>query len=277
MTVELIETHKSFEGWQNRYRHQSKVLNCTMEFSLYLPTQVAESSTPLVWWLTGLSGSDENFSTKSGFQSYASQHGLAVVIPDTSPRGEDVADDDNYDLGQGASYYINAKEEPWRKHYQMYDYITEELTEIVHDLVPNFNGSETIMGHSIGGYGAMMIGLKNPDRFKAISAFAPATNITQVPWGIKAFSHYLGEDKNDWKEWDPIYLLKQATALPKILITQGADDQFYQEQLLADKFLTLAEQKGFSVDYQLEEGHDHSYYTIATYIDQHLAFHKKNI
>ncbi len=195
-------------------------------------------------------------------------------MPDTSPRGEDVPEGDNWDIGTGAGFYINATEEPWNKHFKMYDYLTQELPEIVHEIIPNFNGQEAIMGHSMGGYGALLIGMKNPDRFTSISAFAPITNPTQVPWGQKAFTTYLGEDESKWKEWDPVELIKAADDLPPVYITQGTADDFYEVQLVEDTFLAAAE--GKDVTYETKEGYDHNYYFIATFVEDHIDFHHKH-
>ncbi|WP_244244744.1 S-formylglutathione hydrolase [Marinilactibacillus kalidii] len=275
MAITLVETHQSFKGEQRKYRHHSDVLNCEMDFSLYLPLASEHQPTSLIWWLSGLTCTDNNFSQKSGFQKAASENDVAVVIPDTSPRGESVADDDSYDLGKGASFYVNATQAPWSEHYQMYRYLTEELPEVVHALIPDFSGKESIMGHSMGGHGAMMIGLKQADRFKSISAFAPILTPTQVPWGEKAFTAYLGKDKNTWLEWDSTHLIKQADVVPPILITQGTNDQFYKEQLEEATFMEAA--KGKAVQYRLENGHDHSYFTIATFIEEHIQFHMNHL
>lgn len=277
MTAILINSKKSFGGWHNQYQHHSKTLSCEMSFNLYLPKNENHQPISLIWWLTGLGGSDANFSTKAGFQYFADKYQVAVAIPDTSPRGEDVPNVEGYDLGQGASYYINATQALWQANFQMYDYITQELSDIIHGLVPYFDGNESIMGHSIGGYGALMIGLKNPQRFKAISAFAPATNITQAPWGIKAFTNYLGANQADWQAWDPIQLLVEANEVAPILITQGDADEFYPEQLDEKAFLKAAADNRRTVTYNSESGYDHSYYTIATFIGQHFAFHDNHL
>lgn len=271
MTIKLLETHRVFKGEQRKYSHYSTVLNCDMVFSLYLPEASEKQPTPLIWWLSGLTCTDDNFSQKSGFQKAASDQAVAVVIPDTSPRGEDVPDENRYDLGKGAGFYIDATQEPWAKHYQMYSYLTEELPEIIHHLIPDFSGKESIMGHSMGGHGALVLGLKQAQRFKAISAFAPIMTPSEVPWGQQAFSAYLGTDEESWKEWDATYLIKQVEQAPPLLITQGTNDQFYDEQLKEDTFLKAAE--GKNVQYQAEVGHDHSYFTIATFIKKHIQFH----
>lgn len=276
MTLEMIASNRAFGGEHRKYRHFSKTLQCDMTFSLFLPSNEEGQEIPLVWFLSGLTCTDDNFSQKSGFQRLAEQHQVAVLIPDTSPRGEDIADDDAYDLGQGAGFYLNATQEPWANHYKMYDYLVNELGQLAADLIPHFAGQESIMGHSMGGHGALVIGLKNANRFKAISAFAPILNPSQVPWGIKAFTTYLGENEEAWKEWDAAELIKDVDA-PSILITQGSQDEFYPEQLDESHFLENAKENGQAVNYQKVEGYDHSYYFIATFLEEHFAFHKQHL
>ena len=271
MSVELIEAHRSFGGEMRKYRHFSKAMKVDMIFSLFVPEVAEGKKLSLVWWLSGLTCTDDNFSQKSGFQQYAAKNELAFVMPDTSPRGEAVADSEAWDLGTGASFYLNATEAPWAEHYQMYTYLTEELPHVVYDLLENYSGKESIMGHSMGGHGALILGLKNPQRFKAISAFAPITHPTQVPWGQKAFSSYLGSDESLWQEWDATILLQTANDLPPILITQGDADNFYEVQLKEQAFLKAA--VNHDVHYQVEAGYDHSYFTIATFIGEHIQFH----
>lgn len=271
--VEVVEKHKSFGGWQVKYSHQSKVLNCQMNFELFIPQ--GDEPTALVWFLAGLSSTEDNFTTKSGFQKYAAKHHLAFVMPDTSPRGDQVPEGDNWDIGTGAGFYINATEEPWSDHYHMYDYITKELPEVVYDLLPNFSGKEAIMGHSMGGYGALMIGIKNPDRYESISAFAPVTNPTQVPWGQKAFTTYLGDDESQWAEWDTVKLAKEAQDVPPILIYQGTGDGFYEVQLQPETFLEAA--KDLDLTYNKHEDYDHNYFFISTFVEDHIDFHAKHL
>ena len=274
MKVEIVETHQSFGGKQVKYKHLSQTLKSEMTFSLYLPDGAsATNQTPIIWWLSGLTCTDDNFSQKAAFQKYAAEHHVAFAIPDTSPRG-DAADSEDWDLGQGAGFYLNATQAPWKEHYQMYDYVMKELSEIVHSLVPYFSGKESIMGHSMGGHGALVLGLKNPERFSAISAFAPISNPSNVPWGQKAFTAYLGEDTATWREWDATEILKKlGKDHAPILVTQGMDDNFYEVQLREAAFLAAAEQAGGDVVYKKETGHDHSYYTIATFIEEHINFH----
>lgn len=273
MTLKLIETHLAFGGEQRKYRHVSTVLQCEMTFSLYLPSNKEGKEIPLIWWLSGLTCTDDNFSQKSGFQRLADKHQVAVIMPDTSPRGEEVADDEGWDLGQGAGFYVNSTQAPWSKNYQMYTYITEELATIAKTLVPHFSGKESIMGHSMGGHGALVIGLRNTAKFKAISAFSPITNPMQVPWGMKAFTTYLGDDQATWQAWDASELIKEANNLP-VLIMQGSKDGFYETQLDATSFLKNAAATNKTVHYQMKEGYDHSYFFISTFLEEHFDFHR---
>ena len=275
VSLKLIEKRRSFGGEQCKYTHYSEVLQCEMTFSIYLPSNQEKKKIPLIWWLSGLTCTDDNFSQKSGFQRLAEKHQVAVMIPDTSPRGEHVADDEGWDLGKGAGFYVNATQDPWAKHYQMYTYIVEELATIASTLVPHFSGEESIMGHSMGGHGALVIGMKNKARFKAISAFSPILSPSRVPWGIKAFTTYLGEDQVSWKEWDASELVKEA-GMPPILITQGTEDHFYPEHLDETYFLKNAGENNQVVDYEKKEGYDHSYFFIATFLEEHFSFHMKN-
>ena len=275
VSLKLIEKRRSFSGEQCKYTHFSEVLQCEMTFSIYLPSNKEKKKIPLIWWLSGLTCTDDNFSQKSGFQRLAEKHQVAVMIPDTSPRGEHVPDDDGYDLGKGAGFYVNATQDPWAKNYNMYTYIVEELAIIASTLVPHFSGEESIMGHSMGGHGALVIGMKNATRFKAISAFSPILSPSRVPWGIKAFTTYLGEDQVSWKEWDASELVKES-GMPPILITQGTEDNFYPEQLDETYFLKNAGENNQVVDYEKKEGYDHSYFFIATFLEEHFSFHMKN-
>lgn len=272
-TLELLEKHVVFDGTQYKYRHDSHTLGCPMTFSLFLPNKETFEQPPLLWWLSGLTCTDDNFTHKAGAQQAAARLGVAMIMPDTSPRGEDVADSEDWDLGQGAGFYLNATKQPWAAHYQMYDYITKELSAIARDQF-QLTGPEFISGHSMGGHGALVIGLRNAERFTSISAFAPIVNPMEVPWGIKAFSEYLGSNKENWKEWDATELLKQHTGkhIP-VMIDQGDADSFYDKQLQPSKIAAIAEEKNYPLTVRIQPGHDHSYYTIASFIEEHLEFH----
>ncbi|EGT5207969.1 TPA: S-formylglutathione hydrolase [Cronobacter sakazakii] len=275
--MELLEEHRCFGGLQQRWRHDSRVLNCQMTFSIYLPPD-AQTLPPVVWWLSGLTCSDENFTTKSGAQRVAAELGLALVMPDTSPRGDAVADDAGYDLGKGAGFYLNATETPWAAHYRMFDYLSEELPQV---LAENFTlaPKAAISGHSMGGHGALIMALKNPGRFSSVSAFAPIVNPAGVPWGKKAFAAYLGEDENLWRAWDSCALMEQASAENAIptLIDQGDNDPFFGEQLQPERLDEAARKAGWPLTLRMQPGYDHSYYFIATFIEEHLRFHAEHL
>ncbi|MCK7450897.1 S-formylglutathione hydrolase [Enterobacter chengduensis] len=273
--MELLEEHRCFEGRQQRWRHDSTTLNCAMTFSIFLPPT---ENPPVLFWLSGLTCNDENFTTKAGAQRIAAELGIALVMPDTSPRGDEVADDAGYDLGKGAGFYLNATEQPWARHYRMYDYIRDELPALIQS---EFAVSErcAISGHSMGGHGALILALKNPGKFTSVSAFAPIVNPTQVPWGQKAFTHYLGEDEQKWQEWDSCALMlasDSANAIP-MLIDQGDADQFLAGQLQPAVFAEAARQKDWPLTLRIQPGYDHSYYFIASFIEDHLRFHAEHL
>ncbi|WP_460211486.1 S-formylglutathione hydrolase [Escherichia coli] len=272
--MEMLEEHRCFEGWQQRWRHDSSTLNCPMTFSIFLPPPRDHTPPPVLYWLSGLTCNDENFTTKAGAQRVAAELGIVLVMPDTSPRGEQVANDDGYDLGQRAGFYLNATQPPWATHYQMYDYLRDELPALIQS---QFNVSDrcAISGHSMGGHGALIMALKNPGKYTSVSAFAPIVNPCSVPWGIKAFSTYLGEDKNAWLEWDSCALMYASNAQDAIptLIDQGDNDQFLADQLQPAVLAEAARQKAWPMTLRIQPGYDHSYYFIASFIEDHLRFH----
>ncbi|QLN19756.1 S-formylglutathione hydrolase [Escherichia coli] len=272
--MEMLEEHRCFEGWQQRWRHDSSTLNCPMTFSIFLPPPRDNAPPPVLYWLSGLTCNDENFTTKAGAQRVAAELGIVLVMPDTSPRGEQIANDDGYDLGQGAGFYLNATQAPWATHYRMYDYLRDELPTLIQS---QFNVSDrcAISGHSMGGHGALIMALKNPGKYTSVSAFAPIVNPCSVPWGIKAFSTYLGEDKNAWLEWDSCALMYASHAQDAIptLIDQGDNDQFLADQLQPAVLAEAARQKAWPMTLRIQPGYDHSYYFIASFIEDHLRFH----
>lgn len=271
--VNQIARHKMFGGFHERYSHQSQSTGTEMHFAIYLPPTVEQGQrVPVLYFLSGLTCNDENFSTKAGAQRYAAEYGLALVMPDTSPRGDHVADDDAYDLGQGAGFYVDATQAPWQAHYRMYSYIVEELPKLIEANFP-VTQQRSIFGHSMGGHGALMIALRNAERYAAVSAFAPIVNPSQTPWGRKAFTAYLGEDQASWQAYDSCQLVAQAETKLAILIDQGLADNFYPEQLQAETFVQAAKQQGFNVQLNLHEGYDHSYYFIISFIEKHIQFH----
>ncbi|WP_447729065.1 S-formylglutathione hydrolase [Pseudoxanthomonas suwonensis] len=270
--MERIEHRACFGGWQDVYRHASKVLGCTMTFAIYLPPQAAGRSVPVLYWLSGLTCTEQNFITKAGAQRYAAEHGIAIVCPDTSPRGEDVADAEGYDLGKGAGFYLNAIREPWARHYHMHDYVVHELPALVEANFP-VTAERAISGHSMGGHGALVCALRNPGRYRSVSAFSPIVAPSQVPWGEKAFSAYLGEDRAAWRQWDACELLREAGEKLPLLVDQGSDDEFLEGQLRPQLLQAAADAAGHPLTLRMQPGYDHSYYFIASFIGEHVAHH----
>ncbi|KHS81282.1 S-formylglutathione hydrolase [Pectobacterium brasiliense] len=273
-SLELLEEHRMFGGWQQRYRHVSETLNTAMTFSIYLPPTQDDTPPPVLYWLSGLTCNDENFTTKAGAQRVASELGLVLVMPDTSPRGDGVADDAGYDLGQGAGFYVNATQAPWAAHYRMYDYISSELPALIQQHF-NVNRRQSISGHSMGGHGALMLALRNPDQFQSASAFAPIVNPSQVPWGRKAMTAYLGEDETQWLQYDSCHLLANSQKKLPMLVDQGDCDQFLPDQLQPAKLEELASQYDWPLTLRTQSGYDHSYFFIASFIEDHLRFHAR--
>ncbi|KOO12993.1 S-formylglutathione hydrolase [Vibrio xuii] len=273
MTIENISQAKVAGGWHKQYTHDSVTLNCNMRFAIFLPPNASKTKpVPVLYWLSGLTCTDENFMQKAGAFRRAAELGIAIVAPDTSPRGEGVADDEGYDLGQGAGFYLNATQEPWSRHYHMYDYVTEELPALIEANFP-VSDVKSISGHSMGGHGALTIGLKNAQRYRSISAFSPISNPMQCPWGQKAFNAYLGNDFETWKQYDASELLKQAQAKLPILVDQGDADSFLVEQLKPEMLQAAAKEHDSDVEVRIQPGYDHSYYFISSFIDDHLEFH----
>jgi S-formylglutathione hydrolase len=277
--LELVAANKSFGGWLKRYKHHSKVLGCEMIFAIYLPPAAEEQDVPLLWWLSGLTCTDENFMQKAGAHGTAAELGLAIVCPDTSPRGTDLpGEHDSYDFGSGAGFYVNATEAPWNRHYRMYDYVTEELPALVARHFP-LNGQQSISGHSMGGHGALVCALKHPERYASVSAFAPIANPTQCPWGEKALGGYLGDDREAWEEWDACELIATGAPAPaEIKVDQGEADNFYQDGQLRPEALEAACKKaGVPLTLRMLPGYDHSYFFIASFIDDHLRYHAHHL
>lgn len=274
MSLEHISSNKSFGGWHKQYIHESKRLGCKMRFSIYLPPQSLEQPVPVLYWLSGLTCTDENFMHKAGAQRIAAQLGIALVVPDTSPRGENVPDDPEsaYDFGLGAGFYVNATEAPWSQHYRMYDYVASELPDMIEKHFPVSN-KRSISGHSMGGHGALIIALIKPDRYLSVSAFSPISNPINSPWGQKAFLGYLGNDRELWKNYDASELMKQGVVKVPALVDQGSDDSFLSEQLRPETLKEAAGVSGYPLTLRMQDGYDHSYYFIATFIEEHLKFH----
>lgn len=275
MALKVLARTKVFDGEQIQCEHESSELNCTMQFSVYLPpAALAGQAVPVVHWLSGLTCTDQNFATKAGAQRAAAQLGLALVMPDTSPRGEGVPDDPQgaYDMGLGAGFYVDATQAPWHTHYRMYSYVLNELPKLVRSHFP-VKENESIAGHSMGGHGALTLALNNPGRFRSVSAFSPIVSPTQCPWGVKALGQYLGEDATQWARHDTVELIRAGAVQMPMLIDQGLDDNFLKEQLKTELLEQVCEQTGYQVQIRYQPGYDHSYYFIATFIEDHLKFH----
>ncbi|OLL29258.1 S-formylglutathione hydrolase [Burkholderia sp. SRS-W-2-2016] len=273
--MERIERHVSHGGSQEVWKHTSASVGGEMKFGIFLPEAALRGQKcPVLYWLSGLTCTEQNFITKAGAQRYAAEHGVIVVAPDTSPRGSEVADSPDYDLGQGAGFYVNATREPWAKHFRMYDYVVSELPALVE---ANFPASDarSISGHSMGGHGALVIALRNPGRYRSVSAFSPIVAPSQVPWGEKALGAYLGDERDAWKQYDAVELVGSASEKLPLLVEQGGGDEFLAKQLRPELLQDACAKAGHPLQLKLRDGYDHSYYFIASFIGEHFAFHAK--
>lgn len=275
--MDIIERNRCFEGEQLRIKHHSHTLSCEMIFALYLPPQSAAQKVPLLWWLSGLTCNDQNFVTKAGSQRIAAKLGMAIVAPDTSPRGDAVPDDAEkaWDFGLGAGFYINATQQPWAEHYRMYDYVQSELPAF---LAEHFSDQldfdrQAISGHSMGGHGALTLGIRHSEQYRSVSAFSPIVAPMHCPWGEKAFGHYFGDDKNQWAEHDTCALLTTRGYNKPLLIEQGLADNFLVNQLKPELLEAACKKAGVTLTLNRREGYDHSYYFISTFFEQHMHWH----
>ena len=278
MTIDTLSETSCFGGRIGFYKHPSPVNNCDMQFSVFVPPQAEHGEVPVVTFLSGLTCTEENFMIKSGAQRYAAELGIMLVSPDTSPRGEDVPDDpdNDYDFGLAAGFYLNATQEPWSRHYHMYDYVMQELQPAIFDNFPGDAGRHGLMGHSMGGHGALTIGLKHPDIFKSLSAFAPICTTLHSSWGQKALGYYLGRDTSTWHEYDACEVARNvdgASLFSKILIDQGLGDPFLEEQLKPELFEAACKESGLPLELRRHEGYEHGYYFISTFVEDHLRHH----
>lgn len=277
--MNIVSENKAFGGRHVRYSHHSSVTQCCMTFAVYLPPFAsADNPVPVLYWLSGLTCTDENFMQKAGAMKMAAKLGLAIVAPDTSPRGEGVPDapDGAYDLGLGAGFYVNATTSQYAKHYQMYDYVTSELPELVEANLP-VTRERAIAGHSMGGHGALVVGLRNPNRYVSASAFSPISHPSDCPWGKKALTAYLGSDQSAWKDYDASALLADKQHFIPLLVDQGMSDEFLKTQLKPECLVNAARQSDSQLTLNMHEGYDHSYYFIASFIDEHLQFHASHL
>lgn len=270
----IVSTNRSFGGWHKRYRHPSRTLGCDMVFAVFLPPQAETMPVPVLYWLSGLTCTDENFMQKAGAQKLAADLGIAIVCPDTSPRGDHVPADpeQHWDFGHGAGFYVDATQEPWARNYRMHEYVTRELPALIEATFP-VSDRRGISGHSMGGHGAIVCALRNPGRYASVSAFAPIASPQACPWGEKALGHLLGPDRSGWKDWDSAALIQSAAEKLPLLIDQGDADSFLITQLKPHLLTQAAEAAGYPLTLRMQPGYDHSYYFVASFIDDHLRHH----
>jgi S-formylglutathione hydrolase len=274
MTIETVSENKAFGGIQGVYSHQSDETGTPMTFSVFVPDHAEGAKLPVLWYLSGLTCTHANVTEKGEYRAACAEHGIIFVAPDTSPRGEDVPDaEDEYDFGKGAGFYVDATQDPWSTNYRMRSYIERELPEIVAASFPVDMQRQGITGHSMGGHGALTIGLRNSGRFRSVSAFAPIVAPTQVPWGEKALGRYLGDDRAAWREYDACALIKSGATLPDLLVDQGTADNFLEEQLQTRRLVEACDKAGINATIRMQEGYDHSYYFISTFMAEHVGWH----
>ncbi|MDX1703186.1 MAG: S-formylglutathione hydrolase [Altererythrobacter ishigakiensis] len=274
MSIETVSEYKSFGGVQGVYRHASSETGTEMTFSVYVPPHKAGQMLPVLWYLSGLTCTHANVTEKGEYRAACARHGIVFVAPDTSPRGDDVPDSpDEYDFGKGAGFYVDATREPWSKHYRMRSYVERELPEVIAAHFPVDMERQAITGHSMGGHGALTIGLRNPERFRSISAFSPIVAPSQVPWGEKALGRYLGEDRTAWREYDALALIEDGARHEHILVDQGSADNFLDEQLQTHRMAEACNAGGINATIRMQEGYDHSYYFISTLMAEHVDWH----
>ncbi len=277
MALEVVSTTKSFGGVQGIYRHASWETGTAMTFSVFVPPQAEQGLRPVVWYLSGLTCTHANVTEKGEFRRACAELGLILVAPDTSPRGEGVADDPGYDFGQGAGFYVDATQAPWAQHFRMESYIRDELPELIAAEFPADMARQGITGHSMGGHGALTLALKNPGRWRSVSAFAPIASPMRCPWGEKALGGYLGEDRQAWRRYDATALMEDGARLPELLVDQGEADNFLAEQLKPELLAEACETAGVPLILRMQPGYDHSYYFVSTFMADHLAWHAERL
>ncbi len=271
--MELLSSNKAHGGTQGVHRHASAVTGTDMTFSVFVPEHEPRAKLPVLWYLSGLTCTHANVTDKGEYRRACAEHGVIFVAPDTSPRGEDVPDDAAYDFGQGAGFYLDATQEPWSQHFKMRSYIEQELPALIGAEFPADLGRQGITGHSMGGHGALTIGLRNPERFRSVSAFAPIVAPGQVPWGEKALSGYLGTDRAAWRAYDAVALIEDGARLPELLVDTGSADPFLAEQLKPELLEAACRDAGIALTQRIQPGYDHSYYFVSTYMADHIAWH----
>jgi len=270
--MDILSENRCFGGVQGVYRHASKATGCDMTFGLFLPEEAEEAPVPVLWYLSGLTCTHENAMVKAGAQAWAAEQGIALVFPDTSPRGEGVADDANYDLGQGAGFYVNATQDPWAPHFQMWDYVAEELPKLV---TANFNVDEdrqSITGHSMGGHGALTLAMGLPGRFRSVSAFSPICHPTAGDWGRKQLGAYLGADESTWAKHDATLMMREVGLDIPLLVDTGSADQFI-DLLMPEALAEAVMKRRLPANLRLQKGYDHSYFFVSTFMEDHISFH----
>ncbi|HEY4134042.1 MAG TPA: S-formylglutathione hydrolase [Alphaproteobacteria bacterium] len=279
MAFETVSSSRCFGGTQLVYRHASEATGTPMRLAVYLPPQAEQAKLPVVWFLSGLTCTEENFTAKAGAQRMASERGLILVAPDTSPRGDGVPDDPDkaYDFGLGAGFYVDATQAPWARNYRMASYVADELPRLIGDALPADMARQGIMGHSMGGHGALTLALKHPGRFRSVSAFAPIASPMNSPWGVKALTGYLGDDKAAWRAYDACALIDDGARLSDLLVDQGAADQFLESQLKPELLEAACRRAGLPLTLRRQAGYDHSYHFIASFIDDHLRWHAERL
>jgi S-formylglutathione hydrolase len=276
--MEIVSENKAHGGRQIVARHRSSSTSTEMSFSIFLPPQAEDGARlPVVWFLSGLTCSPMNVTEKGEYRAACAELGLIFVAPDTSPRGDDVPDVEEYDFGKGAGFYVDATEEPWAKHFRIWSYVTEELPELVAEEFPVDMTRQGITGHSMGGHGALTVALRNPDRFRSVSAFSPIVAPSQVPWGQKALTGYLGEDAQAWRKHDAVALIDDGARVPEVLVDVGTDDAFLTEQLRPELLERACTGAGIPLTLRLQPGYDHSYYFVSTFMADHLRWHQERL
>lgn len=278
MSLNRLKSQASHGGALDVYRHDSQACQCPMEFAIYKPPQAADGPVPVLWYLSGLTCTWANANEKGGIHALAAEHGVMVVFPDTSPRGEAVPNDEAYDLGQGAGFYVNATQEPWAKHFQMEQYVVDELSTLVREHIHMADMErQGITGHSMGGHGALTLHFKHPERYRSVSAFSPIVNPVTTPWGEKCLGAYLGDDKNAWLDHDACELVKRQSTDAHILIDVGGSDEFEDPYLMSSRFVDACDAASQKLTHRVQDGYDHSYYFVSSFMADHIAHHVANL
>jgi S-formylglutathione hydrolase len=277
LALEILSTNRCHRGTQGVYRHNATITGTPMTFSVFVPDHVPGAKLPVVWYLSGLTCTHANVTEKGEYRAICAELGLVFVAPDTSPRGDDVPDDEGYDFGQGAGFYVDAQRDPWRTHYRMRSYIEEELPALIEEHFPVDMTAQGIMGHSMGGHGALTISLRNPGRFASTSAFAPIVSPMSCPWGEKALGGYLGDDRTAWRQYDTCKLIADGARLPDLLVDQGEADNFLAEQLKTHLLVEACAVAGQKATIRMQPGYDHSYYFISSFMTEHLRWHAERL